>query len=982
MNWLTAHRIDKIANQTLSGPVVDSIIATVADMFGRGAPVEKNDWGFNGSDYSSPDLRSLTSYGPGSEVPVPLLVHAVQSLHKYDKTQLGGQVAILREQLQLEMSKVQPAQPEDPNAVQPQAPQVPQDPGSRKVQVLGWGSEFERDMLRIHIPEGPSPITARAINKIIRENAASLGYHEEESVIRLPSGMQSTRYDFPLHKLRKQDKEAFNTWFIHKDFIPHLAEYLSELNEEEERKAPRKRPPREPILWDLSELQGFVSGGEGVPEQPLPQVQVRKDSSNYGNEYYLKFDFIGREFVQSFKSFVHDNLDWWWPKWTGREQAEWHLRGTKDENFSHLADFFADNGFDATPLRQIAEELASIPKEDKPEVVEESQALIPLMVQNATQHGQFHMGLSIPRLGKENRTTYYQAVKLSFPAWNKQRYLDTSNFVYYVKGSYSDYADFGNIMKNNGFDVSQLRQVFSELMQAGVIQKERLNGELDGFQNTQDFQAAASETMMPGFSLYDAQKDGVEFLYGRESAFLGDETGAGKTIQGIIAAKMRMQQSGGKCLIITLHAVKEQWKREVAKFTGDEDISNDPADAGRWTIITYPMLSAPKNGPVLVNAIKSQNYSCMILDEVHNTKNKSKRTQRIHEIGENIPFKWGMSATVSANYPIDVWRQLKSIGHRLGDLSESGFRSGILDQKYIKNRFGGDWVNKGNTPEEQEENGLRAAAFLNKWLTQDAGIYIRRTKKDINPNVSNHTVSEAPIELKPGQRKKLNQAIADRMSQYADPDLAISEMIAQRAEIATAKVPHSLELASNVVDQDKKFLIFTCFRDAADKLLEGAQKLVGQDKRVVSILGGDKDRQAKLDAFKNDPNTMGLVLSILAGGTGIDLPNIVDDVIMNDYSWTPKDAEQAEGRAYRVTSENDINTRYVLAMGTADEDFFGLVQKKRKLAALIDHATSGEERVKAQREMQKVNQEMRDVVKKLQEGRQASNWLKRLQKPS
>jgi len=1012
MNWFEkiAQRLTKLAvdeQQALSGPLVDSIVATVSDMVGRGAPIEKNDYGFNGTDYMDAmqgNLSKLLTYGPGSEVPIPLLVHAVQTLWKYDATQLGGQVRQLREQLQAEMQALQPVQPQQPEQPQPQQPDQPPTT-ERRVRILGWGSGFNRDMVRIHIPDADSRLSARAVNKMIRDNAQALGWEEEEMDVTLPNGFRSTKWDFPLNKLRRKDKESFDTWMLHKDFIPVLVNHLTAMNQKEAEKAPRARPPREPFLWDLSELEAFNTGeGEHV-EQPKPQVQIRGQESNYGNEYFIKFDFTTREFVNQFKSFVKETLDWWWPKWTGNDTKEWHLRGTKNENFDQLVAFFVDNGFDASALAHIAEQLSQQTDAEPDQPTQQEESLTPLLVQNTSGQGKWHMGLSIPRISPNMREKYYQAIKLSFPTWNDQRYLNRDNWTYFVRGTYSDFADFGTIMKNYGFDVTQLRAVFAELMQAGVLQRERLNGELDGFDNSDELRTAAGQLLTPGYELYPAQADGVEFLYGRSSAFLGDETGAGKTIQAIVAGDLRMRQTGGRGCVVTLHATKHQWMREIRKFTGDNSISDDPTDGARWTVLTYPQFSAPKNGPVLTQNAKQQQYQVMILDEVQNTKNKSKRTERIHDLGEKIPFKWGASATISANMPIDVWRQLKSIGHRLGDLSESGFRTGILGQKFKRHKYGGDWVYPGNTPEEQEENALRAAAFLNEWLTKHAGIYIRRTKKDINPNVSNHTVSEAPVQLKPSQIKRFHKAVAERMAQYADPDLAISEMIAQRAEIATAKVPNSLELIENVLAQDKKVLVFTCFRETAAQLHEGSQKAVARwgGGEVLSVLGGDKDREAKLAQFKDDPNAKVLVLSILAGGTGIDLPNVVDDVIMNDFSWTPKEAEQAEGRAYRVTSENDINTKYVLAMDTVDEYFYQTVQMKRRLANEIDKATNMEERMVAQRALARVNrrvgqqvvelikdptkvQELADQLKAEAEGltepgnppRQASSWLARV----
>jgi len=629
----------------------------------------------------------------------------------------------------------------------------------------------------------------------------------------------------------------------------------------------------------------------------------------------------------------------------------------------------------------------------KPKKLDEV-AGFPLQVYNVSADTPFHMGFKFPPKSSPASEVFKEIMKFSFPTFDMKgtgegdRWIDKKNWLYCVKGTFQDYVDFGNLAKMKGFDVSTMRTVMKEIRSADIIPRTRINGQLDGYKNEEDFRKSIDKNLKEGQKLYGPQEDGVEFLYSRNEALMGDQTGSGKTGQAVIAAKMRMDQSGGKTLIITLLATQKQWEREIQKFTNETDIyvpkkaaEFDVNQCGRWTIMTYPMFSAPKSAPIVLEQLKTTKFEVLIMDECHNVKNKSARTTRVQDLGQNVPFKWGLSATISANRPIDVWRQLKAVGHRLGDVSESSFRKNFAGQQGKELYFGKKriytWESAG--PGEEEA----AAMKLREWLTDNSGVYIRRTKKEMNPNLPNHLVQDLPVDLTEKEKAKLNKAIAERMKMYKDPSLAVSEMIAQRTELAVAKVPYTLSMIENVLAQDKKVLVFTCFIQSADLLEQGANALIKKMKiengQVVRITGGDPNRDAKVQAFKTDPNVRVMVLSILAGGTGLDVPNVVDDVIINDYSWTPKDAEQSEGRAFRVTSENDVTSRYVVASGTVDEDFFEIVQEKRKLAAIIDHPKSLEELKAAKLKMQQLDQKMIDAAHQYA-GKTANSWFGRISK--
>jgi SNF2 family DNA or RNA helicase len=221
------------------------------------------------------------------------------------------------------------------------------------------------------------------------------------------------------------------------------------------------------------------------------------------------------------------------------------------------------------------------------------------------------------------------------------------------------------------------------------------------------------------------------------------------------------------------------------------------------------------------------------------------------------------------------------------------------------------------------------------------GAYIKRTKKDINPEMPNHSVESLPVDIDMGN---FNHRVQLRMQNYRDKDLAISQMIAQRIEAAIAKVPSTLDMAKNILMQDKKVLIFTCFIEPAERLTQGLEKIVnstdiGGGKVEIVVGNVDKDQVGEAVARFKDPNgqSKAMVLSILKGGTGIDLPNVVEDVLINDFSWTPKDAEQSEGRAFRISSTSDVTTTYIVAQNSPDLKMFDFVQKKKDIAAKIQN---------------------------------------------
>jgi SNF2 family DNA or RNA helicase len=536
--------------------------------------------------------------------------------------------------------------------------------------------------------------------------------------------------------------------------------------------------------------------------------------------------------------------------------------------------------------------------------------------------------------------------------------------IYLFRCSYREAKALQLILEKNNFNTSALHDVIEQLIAKGVMQKTRVDGELDGFEDELEFNDDIKSYEKLFFRdldippskkrFFEAQKNGIKFLYTRQNALLGDEVGVGKTIQCIVAASMRLERNGGRCLIITKNAVVPQLILEIQKITGDKDsdISDDWMIPAKWTVVSYQIFEedtvvSPSNpAPIrelatksLAQMAKSGLFTVCILDEIHMIKNgnpedrdrinlkhrNSHRTFNVQEVTQYIPFVWGASATIVANKPIDIYNQLRAINHN----------AGLMQYEEFKARYGGDSRNAKDQYVKADE--------IRDLLT-DQGVYIRRTKQEVNPNIPPIKISEDRFAVTESNIDEIMQGVRNRDRPSAQ------EMSRIREKIAYSKISHTVSLAEKLITQGKKVGVFTAHAKTLQEIKRRLELLMeetfpGQGKKVAAISGGQnrRVRQSEIHAFKKPGSEyMAIVISIDAGGTGIDFPNILTDVIVNDFDWSPSDDDQSLGRFYRINSLNPVNVTYMLAENTLDRRFYELLKQKKEIAERIQKLSDEE----------------------------------------
>lgn len=581
---------------------------------------------------------------------------------------------------------------------------------------------------------------------------------------------------------------------------------------------------------------------------------------------------------------------------------------------------------------------------------------------------------SVSDLSERDRIKRFikEAVQYNFPQYQWQG--DT--FSYVVSGNYNQYFTFIKVLEKFSYEVGRIKAILESKIRSGSIKKLPDEGRYD---DDQRFMGQIEDQFPESkFELYDQQKRGVAFLCGRSSAILGDSTGLGKTIQLIYAAAIETKgDPNKKVLIITMKAVMNQWRDEIINVLGSEfedEVSLDPKNPKKWTVLSYHNFSAGKEVDENIEILKRSRFHVLILDELHKVKHgKSKTSINIEKVARTIPVRWGATATISANKPSDVRNQLYMIGHHIGLIKENKFKKDFAGFEFD----GRHMTDKTTTPEQK----VAAAERLNKWLAI-TGLYIRRTKEEVRdmPNIDIFDTSTTI------DNDSYEGIFYDRLSRVKNPNLAITKLIVAREAIAQLKTTTTankvLHLVRNNLDKApaaSKVVVFTNFKEAAKQLvnkISAGLRAINPKFHCLELLSRtrkDKRLTVKRD-FTNDPNAKVLVMSMRMGGTGIDFPNAAQNMIINDFDWTPESAEQSEGRIYRINTNHNVNIEYVVSNGF-DRDLFDLVSEKRKLAKIIqtlrvdyidnDNQNALKGIIEKQKRVDEIDDKINDIAEKI-----------------
>ena len=417
------------------------------------------------------------------------------------------------------------------------------------------------------------------------------------------------------------------------------------------------------------------------------------------------------------------------------------------------------------------------------------------------------------------------------------------------------------------------------------------------------------------------QKEAIQKLVENKKYVLADDMGLGKTTSTIISA---LEAKSKKTLIICPASLKINWQREIENYSNKSvfiaEGKNFSTDHD-FVIINYDIIKNfhdPKKKDD--SQILRANFDLVVIDEAHYIKNsQAQRTKLINDIVKNVDRLWLLTGTPMTSRPIDYYNLLN-----------------LVDSPVAKNwmayviRYCEGYQFKVGA---RKVWNVMGASNLEELRDRTSNLVLRRLKEDVL-DLPDKIITPVYLRLK---SKKYEEVMGDYYNWYEkNPDesksltVQFTKLTQVRQVIADEKISQTIELAENIIEQDKKVIIFCNFTNSLEKIVEHFGKAAVRLDGSMS----KPDRQNSVDSFQTDPKVKVFVGNIKAAGVGITL-TAAEAVIMNDLSFLPSDHSQAEDRAYRYGQKNNVLVYYPIFENTIEGIIYDILNKKKQVIATV-----------------------------------------------
>lgn len=407
---------------------------------------------------------------------------------------------------------------------------------------------------------------------------------------------------------------------------------------------------------------------------------------------------------------------------------------------------------------------------------------------------------------------------------------------------------------------------------------------------------------------------------------LADEMGLGKTVQALAL----FETLPGVSLVVCPSSLVWNWRAEAARFLpgfpvltlDGPDRASRFADIGssRLVVTSYATLRRD------IEKYAGLKFSAVLLDEAQHIKNPDSQNAKA-ACALAASSRFILTGTPVENSLKDLWSLFE-----------------FLLPGYLGSRQ--DFRDRYETPLSAGERG----ATWGRLARRLAPYLLRRRKADLLADLPDKIEQVISVDLTEEQKVAYTQLqVAARASIDALKEAGSSagaarmraltallrlrqascdlKLLGKDTEGSSAKRVALLELLEEARDGGHRTLVFSQFTGMLDLIEED---LRAQEMPFCRLDGSTKDRQGVVERFQNDASIPVFLISLKAGGTGLNL-TAADTVIHFDPWWNPAAEAQASDRAHRIGQKNVVNVIKLIARDTIEERVLRMQQSKREL---------------------------------------------------
>ena len=525
------------------------------------------------------------------------------------------------------------------------------------------------------------------------------------------------------------------------------------------------------------------------------------------------------------------------------------------------------------------------------------------------------------------------------------------------------------------------------ITQAKLVQA-CFTGECDGVpvemagEFKQQFDAWRAETEVPlpehlNATMRPYQVRGYSWMYKNlEIGFgciLADDMGLGKTLQ-VIAFLLKMHEEGKlaekKALVVMPAGLLCNWQVEIKKFApeltffayhgGSRNLEKFNADVLLTTYATFRKDFEELN---------ERPWQAIVIDEAQNIKNADSEQSRLLR-RMRAPMKIAMSGTPVENRLMEFWTIM--------DFANRGFFPSAAE---FREKFETPIQKMGNERVAETFRKI-TAPFMLRRLKTDKSIISDLPDKIIQDEYAELTKPQAALyqktlehfmqelEMEQAMSEKANDAhalfkrkgiilqmilalkqicnhpatflkgaaaVPQSTTEASDPqaetpaEAATAPAVEKAPELSSGKLQMLLDLLTSIQEQGEKTLIFTQFAEMGFLLEKTITEELGL--RTHFYHGGctQTQRSSMIEDFQKNEDCKVLILSLKAGGTGLNL-TAASQVIHYDLWWNPAIEAQATDRAFRIGQTRNVQVHRFITKGTFEEKINALLETKKSIA--------------------------------------------------
>jgi superfamily II DNA or RNA helicase len=454
-------------------------------------------------------------------------------------------------------------------------------------------------------------------------------------------------------------------------------------------------------------------------------------------------------------------------------------------------------------------------------------------------------------------------------------------------------------------------------------------------------------------SLRPYQELGVQWLWSlynlRLGGCLADDMGLGKTIQVLSLLLLvkyqeqtcRAQVQAKANLLVLPSSLIGNWQAEIERFAPDLNIYFAHSSFGQvdypeqvydLVVTTYSMLAR-------IKWITEMSWNIIIIDEAQAIKNpNAKQTQIIKSLTANVRF--ALTGTPIENSITDLWSLFDFVAPGLlgsnreftnyhktnkDNISQMYFALRQLVNPYILRRLKNDKSIINDLPDKTE---MQTYCLLTK---EQIALY-QQAVNDLADKLGEQKKNNI-------QRTGLVLSYLLRFKQICNhPDQWLGH--GRYNENHSGKFLRIQEICETIAEKQEKVLIFTQFKEIIPKLCELLTKIFEREGLFLDGQTPIKERAKLVKAFQEEDGPPFFVLSLKAGGTGLNL-TAASHVIHFDRWWNPAVENQATDRAYRLGQKKNVLVHKFICRGTIEEKIDAIINSKKSLSGEI--VNSGDE---------------------------------------